>query len=380
MNRRNSNYDNNRNLSETEMSTKIDIEDIKLAMINLQQKHQLEIDNLKKSIAAKPIFLFELTSDQIINKFQTIRPFNGKDDHSLFEFINAVENVTYLCNNNEQLVKHGMTIVLMEKLQGEARRCIHRLGQTMTWEDMKTELKIHFKPKKSYRKLMDECRGLKVHNLRELLNILRDINCQLNEVYELDNLKPSNFSPEINDQNLVEIVKEMIVGSYRINISRKSKLIDIVNIFEELELLDEWDVIHPKFRKNRENKNLTHNNSGINKKFSHNNSGQNGNFRHYNNSGQNRNFINSNNSGQNRNFVNSNNSGQYRNHNYNNSFHNQNFTNNSGQNNRNHNSSGQYRNLNNSNFQNNNHSIPMEVDNMQEDVNFLNEPQETDYQ
>ena len=33
----------------------------------------------------------------------------------------------------------------------------------------KAELKIHFSPKKSYTELMEEYRGLKVYNLRELL-------------------------------------------------------------------------------------------------------------------------------------------------------------------------------------------------------------------
>lgn len=104
---------------------------------------------------------------------------------------------------------------------------------------------------------MDESRNLKVSSLRELFKIIRSINMQLNELYDFDEYKPVNYSPINNDKNLVDIVKDMVTGSYRTIITRDMTLIQVFNAFDDLCLLDESDVIHFNYRKN--NRDQRHN-------------------------------------------------------------------------------------------------------------------------
>lgn len=385
-NRRNSAFDLNRNVpQEINMANQQEIQEIRNALQLMQEQHQREIAVLQQQLAqpqqagqdlgAQP--MFQLTADQIINKFQRIRTFYGKQDYSLQEFISAVENVTVLCGNNVELLQHGLHTIVKEKIQGDARTCIQRLGDDLTWPQIKDELRAQFRPRKSYRKLLDETHNIKVGNLRELFNIIRSINFQLNEIYDYDDNKPSNYSPANNDKNLVDIIKGMLVGSYRINIRNNMTLNQVFNTFDDLGLLDEVDVIHYSFRKNHRD----HHNHNVHRKefknkdierktqnFSPNNDRNTGpnNFRNF--SGQ---FRRNENFRQERNFSNFNNhSGQFRQHN------NQQRTFN------NNNNSGQfrYRQNNNPHFNPNNDVVPMEIDNIQNpDVNFFAEPRKESY-
>lgn len=244
---------------QNQLPTLTEVEALRQTLQQTQQQHQQEITTLRQGLATQPILMFQLSPDKVLSKFQHIKTFYGTEDYPLREFISAVENIAELCGSNQQLLQYGFSMVFKEKIQGEARRCIERLGKTPTWERVKSELKVHFKPRKSYRQLMDEGRSVKVSNLRELFNIMKSINAQLNELYEFDDNKPSNYSPDNNDKNLVELIRDMINGSYRTNISRNMTLIQVYNIFDELELLDEHDVIHYKYRSNCNNKETKHN-------------------------------------------------------------------------------------------------------------------------
>lgn len=382
-NRRQQIFDSNRNLIQPAEMANANIEELQQAMIRMQEHHQQEIETLRQQLA-QPERILQLTADQVLNKFQHIRTYYGKDDYSLHEFISAVENVCSLCGNNVALLQFGLQIVFREKLQGEAKRTIQRLGDNLTWDAVKAELKVQFRPRKSYKRIMDESRNLKVSNLRELFNIVKSINCQLNELYEYDENKPTNYNPDNNDKNLVDIIKDSLTGSYRINIRHNMTLNDVFNIFNELDLLDENDVIHYKYRKN--SKDLRQNFSNNNRKNNINDRG-NSNNHHQNN--QKTNYSNNYNyQNQNRNSANNNNfktnSGQSRRTENNVQYRNNNYTNNqSGQSrqnfNRNH-----YNNNNtdNNNNRNNIHNsdVPMDIDNIQSsEVNFIAPPQIENY-
>lgn len=366
--KRNLIFDRNRLLSEMEQ----EIQRLQQALQQMQQQHRTEMAQLQQQLI-RPERVFELSADQVLKKFNHIKPFYGKQEDSLQEFLNAVENVASLCGENANLLQFGLQIVFKEKIQGEAKLAIQRLGADLTWEAVKAELKLHFRPRKTYKRLMDEARNIKVSSLRDLFNIVRGINFQLNELYEYDENKPCNYNPQNNDRNLVDIVKDMVNGCYRVNIRNNMSLIEVVNLFDSLGLLDEGDAIHPNFRKNFKdprqnhfNNRRDHNDHKPNKPQFNSHKGN-----HYNNfpmngnnPGQQKQFhnknVHNNGSGQFRNNgnkfpPNNNNSGQYRNN------FRQNFNNNSGQ-------FRQYP-------QNNNPVEPMEVDNIQwQDINFSDEP------
>lgn len=374
-NRRQAAFDRHRNLPHRIMDAQ--------QLQEMIQQHQREIQALRQQLE-QPQRMFDLTADQIIKQFHNIKTFTGTGEYKLQEFINAVENTSTLCANNEALLRHGLRIILTEKLQGNAKRCIQRLGNDLTWEQIRAELKSEFKPRKNYKRLMDESRNIKVSTLRELFKIIRNINFQLNEVFEFDDNQPTNYSPSNNDKNLVDIVKDMLTGSYRVYIRPNMTLNDVFNVFDEMCLLDESDVIHYNFKKYKDHKNNnsfrpnfkpqgntrgensfgTRSNNQTNQQ-SHNSA----NFRRNDDySGQNRNFRhNNNNSGQFRQ-----NSGQYRQSSIQQrQFNNRNFFSNSGQ----------FRQRpNNEHSNNNDRPEPMEIDNIQQDVNFTEEPRDETYQ
>lgn len=368
-------FDSRRQFLPTTMAEQI--KELQQAIQQLQEQHQQAIAALQRQIEnhqqpEQPVQLFQLTADQILNKFQKIRTFYGKEDYPLHEFFCAVENVVALCGNNANLMQHGLRMVLKEKIQGDAKMCIQRLGDDITWPQVKAELKTQFRPRKSYRRLFDELRNIKVGNLRELFSIIRSTNYKLNEIYEFDDNRPTNYNPENNDKNLVDILKDMLVGSYRVNIRNGMTLNQAFNIFDELCLLDEDDVIHHSYKKQRH----SHLNNQNRKDFRHT-----GNERQVNNS---RNGNNQMNFTPQQNQFNSSHSAQFKNQNKNH-----------GYNKPNHNWSGQYRQNfaqqrpfnNRHNFSNNSNQlrnepvVPMEVDNVQQqDVNFSTPPQTEGYQ
>lgn len=253
---RNSEFDSRR-VSLPNIMAEQQIRELQQAIQRLQEEHQQAIASLQQQmenrpqVDQQPVQLFQLTADQILNKFQKIKTFYGKEDYPLHEFFSAVENVVALCGNNINLIQHGLQMVVKEKIQGDAKMCIQRLGDNVTWPQVKAELKTQFRPRKSYRRLFDELRNIKVGNLRELFSIIRSVNYKLNEVYEFDDNHPTNYNPENNDKNLVDILKDMLVGSYRVNIRNGMTLNQAFNTFDELCLLDEDDVIHHSYRKQR---------------------------------------------------------------------------------------------------------------------------------
>lgn len=388
MNRNRANiFDRRRNIENYEMAEQ-PIQDLQLAIQQLREQHQQAINALQQQIQQQrqenewipP--MFQLTADQILNRFHKIKTFNARGDYTLQEFLSAVENVLTLCGNNADLLQHGLQVIVREKIQGDAKTCIQSLGENVTWSQIKAELKSQFKPRRSYRRLFDEIRNVKVGNLRELFRIIRTVNFKLNELYEYDDNRPENYSPENNDRNLVDMLKDMLTGSYRVNIRNNTTLNEAYNIFDELGLLDEHDAIHYNFRKHNKN---SHNHNSQRKEFKrHDNERHANNFDFRNPQHNNRNFNsqnNMNNSGQfrrqddyrqGRNFYNNNRSGQYR----------QNFEQPRQFNARQNdfpNNSGQFRQR--PNHNRNDEVVPMEVDNIQhQDVNFTDQPREESYQ
>lgn len=244
-NNKSSVFDANRNIHIEE----IIMAEQELELLRQTLQIQQEEINLLKEQLARPTALFQLTAEQILTHFRKLKPFNGKGEYTLQEFINSVEDAGRLCNNNMQLLEYAFKIVFNEKIQGEAKQCILRLGSNLTWDSVKKELKLYFRPRRDYAELINECRNIKVSSLRELFNIVKQINFQLNELYEFDERKPDIYKPFNNDKYLVGIVLEKLDNLVRGNVERDASLIEIYNKFSELRLLDDERAIDQRYRK-----------------------------------------------------------------------------------------------------------------------------------
>lgn len=320
---------------------------------------------------------FTLTPDQFLNLTNKLRIFNGKDEFTVQEFINTVERTTLLCGQNEALRNYSISIIINDKIQGEAKRCIQRLGANGNdWDEVKRELKLHFRPRKDYAELLNEARIRKVSSLRELFNCVREINYNLNELYEFDENKPVTYQPSNNDKYLADIVSSKIHNFVRGNIPENASIIEIYNKFDKLKLLDDENAVEPSNRRNKSSsyKVSSYNNYSANKNTPNTNitgiSNNNNNF--VRNSGSysvpNRSYNRNNNSQ----YINSGN-GQ------NNSDQNRNNYRSTINNNYNRPNSYQVRQSNNSaQVRNNLMPEPMEIGNLNEGVNFHSEPQSLD--
>lgn len=114
MNRNRANiFDRRRNIENYEMAEQ-PIQDLQLAIQQLREQHQQAINALQQQIQQQrqenewipP--MFQLTADQILNRFHKIKTFNARGDYTLQEFLSAVENVLTLCGNNADLLQHGL--------------------------------------------------------------------------------------------------------------------------------------------------------------------------------------------------------------------------------------------------------------------------------
>ena len=337
---------------------------------------------------------FKLNPDQFLNYVNKLRIFNGRNEYTVQEFISTVERTFLLCSDTPGLKEYAVNIVVTDKIQGEAKRCIQRLGTSLetSWDDVKQELKLHYRPREDYAELIDQCRSIKASTLRELFYSIREISFKLNELYEFDDTKPETYHPKNNDKYLADIISFKIHDFLRGNIPENASIIEIYNKFDKLKLLDNEEGVDLKSRKPKGNK-LTFDkriSSQVKQPSNNNNEGNKFNSvenkQHietgYNNNSTN--FVNK--TSQNFNRINKSNvveNNQHTDTGYNNN----NTTNYANRPSQNFNRINRFNNGNNINFQNNNETRqrqidtePMEIGHFDRDVNFYNEPQNQEFQ
>lgn len=270
------------------MATQQELDILREAVEVMKETHLKEVEELRKQLLEErtqvikekqediqkvqikeepPKSTFSLTPEQTVNHFRHLKAFNGSDEYKLTEFIKSVENAGKLCNGNRDLEHYVMQIILNDKIQGEAKRCVQRLGDNLVWKQVKTELRLHFRPRHDYAELINRCRNLKVSNLRELFDNVRDTNYLLNELYDFDEDKPIIYTPENNDRFLVGIIMEKLDNLIRGYVPTNGSLIEIYNKFSELKLLDDERAVsnlhkkHNFFEKRDNNPNFTRRNN-----------------------------------------------------------------------------------------------------------------------
>lgn len=376
---RNSAFDINRifaTKTELELNMEAELEQLKQIIVRQEatiSQYTAQIGTLQgagpSNMQQQQHFL-KLTPENILSQYRYIKPFNGSDDYTLSSFIKSVENVMQLSRDNEQLTEYALNIVFNEKIQGNAARCIRRLGDNTTWISVKRELMQNYQPNRSYGELFNYCRYVKVTNLRELFNEFKEVNYKLNEMYEFDEKKPDIYRPENIDRDLTEILIEKIDGNIRAHILENENMTTIYNKYSRLKLLDDNRAIDSKHKKIYNNSNHYNKNTFSNRPNNN-----------YNNSNQSKNYNDSNHYNTN-NYKTPNHSKNYNNYNrfnYNGNSNRSNIVGNSNQyanNYNNHRSNYQNYQDSSQNGQNilkpktQQNPEPMEIDNFQE-VNFL---------
>lgn len=262
INRRNVLHDNNRNLNnimEAQLRNVVEQQEAQIAALQARIQEMAAAQQEQQPVqpgqqpAQQEQQQFVLSTEQFLNYVQKLRIFNGKDEFTVQEFISSVEQTFRICNDTPGLAQYAMGVIINEKIQGEAKRCIQRLGTNRNWDAVKRELRLHFRPREDYAELLNRCRSLRVSTLRELFDSVREINYKLNELYEFDEAKPITYHPTNNDRYLVDIISSKIHDFLRGNIPDDATIIQLYNKFEKLKLLDNEDAVNFHSRKNKSN-------------------------------------------------------------------------------------------------------------------------------
>lgn len=352
-NKRNKVFDKNRNLKMSELEQQL------IAQVQALQAQLNEQSGRINSINQTQ---FSLTADQVIRNFNEIPPFSGEDSFKLKSFLKTVEDVESLCGaNNIPLKQYCLKKVINTKIIGKAKTTILEIPEhRRNWTTVCETLMVRFRPKQTIHNLLFQAKEIKVSSFKDLFCKLSNIKSECTEICDYDDEEA--FTYESIDRELVQILKLKLIPILQIQIENSKSLFELDNQFCQSEIYYSDEVIKPEFR-------LSKFNSNSRKPISKYRNESNNNYHSNYNNNHKTNYQNLTNKNK---YNNNTYSNQFRNNHNNNYKTNQNF-NRINQYNRNYSNSGQYRHNNRDNEQ-------MEVDNVNEEVNFTDLPRTTNFQ
>lgn len=367
------------------------------AILNQLEVLTRELATIKANQATK----FNLSSNDIIRTFDNIAKFSGEDNYKLKSFLKSVKSAEDLCGDqNYDLKAYCLTRVINGQIIGRARNAILEIPEgERSWTNVVQTLSQRFRPKQTIHQLLYFAKELKVFNLKDLFNKLNEVKSNCNEICDFDD--ESAFTYNAIDKEIVQILKNKIIPIVQLQIDQSKTLTELENILCQSEIYTCADIIKFSFRLNTQrNGNTGFNRNPTQNRHQHNKPHQNNNYSQNNSYPQNysgsfatskHNLFPQNNSSQNY-------SGQFSNP-RNNHFQQQHFNqSNSGQfsgprnnnfqpmSNKNHNNSQNFNRIPQSSgqFRNNSAQVrrdePMEIDNINQSVNFTEEPRRANYQ
>lgn len=227
-----------------------------------------------------------LSTMEILQQFRQLRSLDK--NHNVLAFINSVEAVMALCPSDDiELAKLAMSIVANDKIIGEAANYVQELGINATWEEIKAKLLDQYRPRYTYGDVFMKFRNLKVCNLRELFEFTRKSKFEINQLYLYDEDKPTLYKPECVERDLVNIIIDKIDIPMRTHSDKQCSLNQLITRYTQIEALDDYRVIHLKYRKNNKlnnnQKTNSNNTDGNNPNFQDNNQSNFDNIRKYQN-------------------------------------------------------------------------------------------------
>lgn len=213
-----------------------------------QQMQQQQVQQQFQQPIQNDAFAFNMTPKDIIEQFRRLKPLD--ETHNPRAFIHAVEENLTLCGNNEILTQFCTRIIVNEKILGNAGRRVRELEDKASWEEIKARMLQEFRPRKTYAEIFNFCRTIKVSNLKQLFSIFEKSKYEINDIYLVDQFKPSIYKPENVDRDLVDILLEKIDGPIRAHIGEHETLIEIIMKYTKLKLLDDTRAIAFNHRSN----------------------------------------------------------------------------------------------------------------------------------
>lgn len=142
-----------------------------------------------------------ISIQDLIKEARATPIFDGRDAYTLRSFINDVETLTSMVN--EEGSKAYLYRIFLSKIQGPAAASIRRI-QENNWVKVKQQLKLSFGISTSYLHLKEEADQVSSKNVSQLYYSLSKILDKLNLKFELDEEQPTEFKPQNNELSILE--------------------------------------------------------------------------------------------------------------------------------------------------------------------------------
>lgn len=204
------------------------LEQLRNAYIELQQRQPNYMEQINKNVAHIPIFTG--TGDITINSF--------------------LSNVEYLLGTitSEEMKKEATKAVYYRSIQGEAKNIIINIQQPNNWEMIKKALKVRYRPDIEPHQIYRRIYNLRVNNVSELSIEIQNIKHKADELiiyYQNEHcIDLSNI-----ESLLTNIVKEMTQGVLLDKIYDERNLGNIIDIMTTRRFED--NCIRPEYRKSK---------------------------------------------------------------------------------------------------------------------------------
>lgn len=142
-----------------------------------------------------------ITFKDVITEARSVPVFTGGDTYSLSSFIQEVETLTAMMEDEN--AKKYIYRILFSKIQGQAASSVRKL-QSTSWDQVKIQLVKSFGIQEKYLQLKEEADQIAIRNVSQIFSKLSDILDKLNMKYSLDEEKPTEFNPINNEKSILE--------------------------------------------------------------------------------------------------------------------------------------------------------------------------------
>lgn len=227
------------------------LEQLRNAYVELQQRQPNHIEQINKNVAHIPIF-------------------TGMGDITINSFLS---NVEYLLGTiaNDELKKEATKAIYYRSIQGEAKNIVINIPQPDNWEMIKRALKLRYRPDTEPHQIYKRIYNLRVNTVSELSIEIQNIKYKSDEIiayYRDDHcIDLSNIN-----SLLVNTVKEMTQGILLDKIYDERNLGNIIDIMTRRRFED--SCIRPEYRKSKFREDITFKQNRVQDKNSNNNNRQ----------------------------------------------------------------------------------------------------------
>lgn len=223
-----------------------------------QQQEEQQQQQQQQRQAAPPSHPFGFTASDILRHFTSIPIFSGENDYKLPTFLRNVNQAARLCGNDENFKAFCLEQVINCRISGRAQYCVQQLAENQRyWANVEQSLRIEFQPSSTIHQELYQARSLKVCNLKDLFEKLKQVECKCIEILEFNN--DTLYNVDIVNRELVQIIIDHLVPTEQQHIDITSSLTNLHNRMCKTAIYSCPDIIQPYFRLKQFNNFRTHN-------------------------------------------------------------------------------------------------------------------------